>query len=289
MTALALRHDSDLSRYMTEIGQFPLLDRDEERALAIRFKEEGDVHAAHQLVTSNLRFVVRVAMEYKGYGLRMLDLIQEGNIGLMQAVKKFDPDRGYRLITYAVWWIRAQIQSFIMNSWSLVKLGAGRVKRKLFFKLRSTKSRAEQDAWGDVSTEEVAERLGVPQDEVSEMEVRMAARDFSLDAPVDGGTNTSFLGLQGEEANQEQLLHESEAKALLSEAIDKTKQSLNDKERYILENRMLSDEPPTMSEIGAELGVSRQRVQQIEARLLDKIRSALPNVAPHRRLAQVSP
>jgi RNA polymerase sigma-32 factor len=252
-----------------------MLSRDEEQELARRWRDEEDVSAAHQLVVSNLRFVVKIAHEYKGYGLRLLDIVQEGNIGLMKAVKKFDPDRGYRLISYAVWWIRAQIHEYIMRSWSLVKLGSGRLKRKLFFKLRSERSRAEQEAaGGETTNRELAERLDVPEELVDEMELRMAARDFSLDAPLaEEGTASHLDMVSDSEPSQEEQLSRHEDRKLLEGVIAETSERLNEKERYILENRLLSEEPQTLAEIGNHYGLSRERARQIESKVLAKLRA----------------
>lgn len=276
MTNLALSKASELDRYIGEVNQYPVLDREEEQRLARRYRDEGDVAAAHTLVVSNLRFVVKIAHGYKGYGLKLLDLIQEGNIGLMHAVKKFDPDRGYRLISYAVWWIRAQIQSYIMRSWSLVKMGSGRVRRKLFFKLRSERSELEREAAGDGSDTRaaLAERLGVDVGDVAEMELRLGARDFSLDAPLtDDEPGASHLDMV--EANiisAEEDVVQREEKDLLRKVISRGAEHLNEKEAYILEHRLLSEDPPTLAEIGEHFGVSRERIRQLENRVITKLR-----------------
>ncbi len=277
-TAIALRN-GELDRYLAETAKHPLLDRDEEQRLARLYRDEGDIAAAHQLVVSNLRFVVKVAHTYRGYGLKILDLVQEGNIGLMHAVKKFDPDRGYRLISYAVWWIRAEIQSYIMRSWSLVKVGSGRVRRKLFFKLRSERSAMEQEAAANggapASREALAERLGVSIDELSEMEVRMGARDFSLDAPLSDEVGTAHVDMLEDGApDQEAMVLATEERQILDAVIDKGSDQLNDKEAYILEHRLLSDEPPTLAVIGEHFGVSRERIRQLEQRVIKKLRAA---------------
>jgi RNA polymerase sigma-32 factor len=261
---------------MEEVSRIPLLGREEELELARRYQATHDLAAAHQLVVANLRFVVRTAHEYRGYGLQLLDLIQEGNIGLMKAVQKFDPERGYRLVTYAVWWIRAQIQEFILRSWSLVRISTGRVARKLFFKLRSERSEAEHAARGAVTTSEIATRLGVPESEVTDMEARMAARDFSLDAPLSDTSRATFQDTLGDEPDQESELTSREELAQLRTAVDRVRPELQESEALVLEERLLSDEPLTMAEAGKRLGVSRQRVHQIEGKLLDKIRRALP-------------
>jgi RNA polymerase sigma-32 factor len=278
-TALALHHDTEFQRYVAEVARVKLLSREEEIEFARRLRDEGDVSAAHALVVANLRFVVKIAYQYRGYGLRLLDLIQEGNIGLMKAVKKFDPDRGYRLISYAVWWIRAHIHEYIMRSWSLVKLGSGRVRRKLFFKLRSEKSRMQQlagDHQEDASDVELALRLGVSEAELSEMEMRMASRDFSLDAPLNADADVSHADvLPKEDADPEALLSSREEHKLLRGAVDETVPGLDDKERFILDNRLLADEPQTLAEIGDKFGLSRERARQIETKVIQKLRSAM--------------
>ncbi len=279
-TALTLHHDSEFQRYVTEAARFPLLSREEEQALARRLRDEDDVAAAHRLVVANLRFVVKIAYEYRGYGLRLLDIVQEGNIGLMHAVKKFDPDKGYRLISYAVWWIRAHIHEFLLRSWSLVKLGSGRVRRKLFFKLRSERSKLQQDAGADSSVDgsdvELARRLGVADAELSEMEMRMAARDFSLDAPVSNEAETSHMDVLADDVpNQEAQLGAHEEQKLLRGAIERTTAALDDKERAVLDRRLLAEEPATLAEIGDGFGVSRERMRQIEGRVIDKLRLAM--------------
>lgn len=286
-TALTLK-EGGLETYMAEIQRVPLLSRDEEVALARRYRDDGDISAAHQLVTSNLRFVVKIAHEYRRYGYKLLDIIQEGNIGLMTAVKKFDPDKGYRLISYAVWWIRSHIQSFVLRNWSLVKLGSGHSKRRLFRRLRSAKSKLEQELAGqtdDVNTQALlAERLNVSEADVSEMEMRMAARDFSLDAPVGEDGETAYVDmLESVDENQERRLEESQQRELLAEVLDETKSQLNERESYILQHRLLSDEPKTLAEVGQHFGVTRERARQIESKLVGKLRSAMPKavVAEH--------
>ena len=268
--------NTELDRYVREISEYPVLDREEEQALAIRFRDHGDVAAAHQLVVSNLRFVVKVAHQYRGYGLKLLDIIQEGNIGLMHAVKKFDPDKGYRLISYAVWWIRAQMQAFILKSWSLVKLGAGRVRRKLFFGLRSARSRLQAEGIEEPGAlrESLARSLGVSEEEISEMELRLAGRDFSLDVPVgeDGDTNHLDM-LESEHPEPEALVAARQERELLGEIIDEGSSLLNEKEAIILDRRLLNEEPPTLAELGSELGVSRERIRQLEQRVIRKLRS----------------
>jgi RNA polymerase sigma-32 factor len=272
-----------IDRYMAEIKQYPLLDREAELQLARRYARDGDVRAAHQLVVSNLRFVVKVAHEYRGYGLKLLDLIQEGNLGLMVAIKKFDPEKGYRLISYAVWWIRAGIQSFIMRSWSLVRLGATRMQRKLFFKLRSERARAQAEKGGvaePISSYELAQRLEVGEADILDMEMRLALRDFSLDAPLDdaAGSSTHIDRLEEAAPSAETLLVAEQQKQLVQGTLRDVTPNLNEKERYIVQHRLMADEPRTLQEIGTTFNVSRERVRQLETRVLSKLRTALAPV-----------
>jgi len=276
--ASSIAQDSTIDRYVAEINKYPLLTREEEVALAERYRKDGDLEAAHQLVVSNLRFVVKIAHEYRGYSLKLLDLIQEGNIGLMMAVKKFDASKGYRLISYAVWWIRAYIQNFIMRSWSLVKLGTTQAQRKLFFKLRSERERADREAGeGETATTKaLAGRLEVAETDVVDMEARLAARDFSLDVELqDGARQTHMDLLSAENASQEERVAEMEERQLLRGKVYEAMEHLNEKERYIVENRLMAEEPKTLQEIGQHFQISRERARQIEGNVIRKIRSAL--------------
>lgn len=275
-----LKSERTIDRYVTEINAYPLLSREQEFALAQQFVQQEDWDAAHEMVVSNLRFVVKVAHEYRGYNLKLLDLIQEGNIGLMMAVKKFEPDRGYRLISYAVWWIRAYIQNFIMRSWSLVKLGTTQAQRKLFFKLRSEKDRIEREAQDGVTSvaEALAARLGVSEQDVSEMDVRLGARDFSLDLELQEGARQTHLDLLPNVetlADQEAQSADRQVKTLLHGMVDTQMRLFNDKERYIMSNRLMTDEPATLQEIGKRFRISRERARQIEGNVLRKMRVAL--------------
>ena len=260
--------------YMAQVNRFALLDAEEESRLARRYQQEGDLEAAHQLVCANLRFVVKIAMEYRGYGLRLLDLVQEGNIGLMQAVRKFDPERGLRLITYAVWWIRAFIQNFIMKSWSLVKIGTTQAQKKLFFKLNQAKS-AIRSMIGHDGLEEAALMLDVKESEAREMEQRLRG-ECSLDAEIADSDGLTLLeSLPDERQNQEELLADYQEAALLQREIASALGSLNDKERYVILERVTAEEPKTLQEITDHFAISRERVRQIEEGALKKIRTAL--------------
>ena len=276
--ATSITQDSTIDRYVSEINRYPLLTREQEVALAERYRLDGDLEAAHQLVVSNLRFVVKIAHEYRGYSLKLLDLIQEGNIGLMMAVRKFDASKGYRLISYAVWWIRAYIQNFIMRSWSLVKLGTTQAQRKLFFKLRAERERANREAGEGVtaSVETLARRLEVAEQDIVDMEARLSARDFSLDVELrDGSRQTPKDLLSSESASQEDRAAEIEERRLLRGKVGETMEHLNGRERYIVENRLLADEPKTLQEIGRHFQFSRERARQIEGNVIRKIRSTL--------------
>lgn len=277
-TTTSLPVTQTIDRYVSEINRYKLLTRESEMALAVRYRDDGDLEAAHNLVVANLRFVVKIAHEYRGYGFKLLDLIQEGNIGLMMAVKKFDPAKGYRLISYAVWWIRAYIQNFIIRSWSLVKLGTTQAQRKLFFKLRSERERADRAAGpGEAATtEDLAKRLEVGQSDVLDMEMRLAARDFSLDVELDEGARQTHLDLlKADNESQEDRLADYEEKALVRGKVAQAMENLNEKERYIVENRLMTDEPKTLHEIGEHFHISRERARQIEGNVLRKIKTAL--------------
>ena len=268
-----------VDRYMAEINKHLLLTREQETALAERYRRDGDLQAAHQLVVANLRFVVKICHEYRGYGLTLLDLIQEGNIGLMRAVAKFDPSKGFRLISYAVWWIRAFVQNFILRSWSMVKLGTTQAQRKLFFKLRIARERADRAA-GDgaaAGVDLLAKQFGVAESDVATMESRLAARDFSLDTPVqDRAHGTQIDLLRAAEVSQEERVSEAEEHRLMRASVARAMSDLTDRERYIVENRLMAkDEPKTLRAIGLRFQISRERVRQIEGKLMGKIRKAL--------------
>jgi RNA polymerase sigma-32 factor len=276
--ATPMKLDTAMDRYVAEINRYPILTRQQEVELAKKFNREENLDAAHQLVVSNLRFVVKIAHEYRGYGLKLLDLVQEGNIGLMMAVKKFDPDKGYRLISYAVWWIRAYIQNFVMRSWSLVKLGTTQAQRKLFFKLRSERERAEREAADGTgaSSRHLAQRLSVDESEIIDMEMRLSSRDFSLDAELqDGAKQTHVDLLPAHNVDQEEAYSAYEQRSILRDKVDEAMQTLNAKERYIVENRLMAEDPKTLQEIGQHFSISRERARQIEGNVIRKIRTAL--------------
>ena len=275
-----VKTDDGVDRYVREINTYPLLTRPAEFSLAVRFREAGEVEAAHQLTVSNLRFVVKVAHEYRGYGLKLLDLIQEGNIGLMIAVQKFEPKKGYRLISYAVWWIRAYIQNFIMRSWSLVKVGTTQAQRKLFFKLRSERERADRAAGpgGVASTESLAARLAVQEHDITDMEMRLGVRDFSLDVEMQDGSRQNHLDLLANPdwlPSQEETYAHDEEQQLLRRRVREAVDVLNEKERYIVVNRLMAEDPQTLQEIGKHFAISRERARQIEGNVIRKIKAML--------------
>lgn len=280
MTATLPVLSDNLSLYLAEIRRFPVLTAEEEHRLAIKFYEEKDLEAAHTLITSNLRFVVKIANEYRAYGMKMLDLIQEGNVGLMMAVRKFNPHKGFRLISYAVWWIRAYIQNYIISAWSLLKIGTTQAQRKLFFKLNQAKN-AIRNMLGEDDTPAASLALDVKESEFEEMEQRLKG-DYSLDSElVEGGGFTMMEGLADERLNQEEVLAENQEAALVQREISQALTRLNEKERYVIEHRVTADEPMTLQEIADQFSISRERVRQIEEGALKKMRSILtPALAP---------
>ena len=268
---------STLDIYISEINRFPVLSVDEEFRLAVRFEKYNDVEAAEKLVISNLRFVVKIAHEYRNYGIKLADLIQEGNIGLMHAVKKFDPYKGYRLISYAVWWIRAYIQNFIIKSWSLVKIGTTQAQRKLFFKLSQAKKKLETIAQKNPEFGEIAESLGVKEREIEEMDLRMSHRDLSLDAYINDESETThidYLTYKGED--QEMALIKKEEMDLVKRNIAGALSNLNERESYIVKHRIMTENPITLQEIGNKYNITRERARQIEKQALKKLRIAIP-------------
>ncbi|MGB7292246.1 MAG: RNA polymerase sigma factor RpoH [Thermodesulfobacteriota bacterium] len=271
-------HTTSLERYLAELSNYPILSREEEYELAMRYKKDGDVEAARKLITSNLKFVVRIANTYKNYGLNTMDLIQEGNIGLMHAVKGFDPTKGYRLISYAVWWIRAYVQNFIIKSWSLVKIGTNQAQRKLFYKLRSTKQKMDytEDILSSDEYKNLAEELGVSDEAVVEMDQRIGTKDLSLDAELAANNESTHLDfLVDDLTNQEELISKNEEEENLKSGLDIAMDSLKDRERFIIKSRILSENPLTLEELGSELNISRERVRQIESSALQKIKNVL--------------
>ena len=281
--------EGNLSRYLQDIRKFPMLENDEEFMLAKRWREHDDVDAAHKLVTSHLRLVAKIAMGYRGYGLPLSELISEGNVGMMQAVKRFDPDRGFRLATYAMWWIRAAIQEYILHSWSLVKMGTTAAQKKLFFNLRKLKGQLKAIEEGDLSPENVAkiaDTLNVPEEDVVQMNRRLAAPDHSLNAPlrIDGDGEWQDW-LVDETEDQETTLADSEELAKRRTLLTAALETLNERERHILQERRLKENPTTLEELSQEYGISRERVRQIEVRAFEKLRKSIRNAAIEERLA----
>lgn len=276
MSTLNLPVTTDtFEHYMTQVSRFDLLSAAEEHDLAVRQQRDGDMEAAHTLICANLRFVVKVANEYRGYGLRLLDLVQEGNIGLMLAVKKFDPARGTRLITYAVWWIRAYIQNYIMRSWSLVKIGTTQMQKKLFFKLAQTRN-ALRNLTGSEQIEDIARELEVNENVVAEMCQRMGSRDASLDVELTESEGYTMLNtLADKKDNQEDLLLAHEEQQLNKKRTSIALGILKPRERRIIEQRILTDAPKTLQNLADEFGVSRERIRQIEQNALNKLRTVM--------------
>ena len=278
MTAITLPivpSENGVARYLREIWRFPVLTAEEEYMLAQRWREHGDVDAAHKLVTSHLRLVAKIAMKYRGYGLPVADLLSEGNIGLMKAVKKFEPERGFRLATYAIWWIKAAMTEYVLRSWSLVRMGTMAAQKKMFFNLRRLKSRLEILDNGDISVDDaraLAKRLNVSEDEIVDMNRRISSRDASLNTPlgeeegmefqdtlVDDSPSPEAIAIRGDEA--------SRRRRLLVDAL----KTLNERERHIFVERRLKEDPVTLEELGQHYGISRERVRQLEARAFEKI------------------
>jgi RNA polymerase sigma-32 factor len=274
--------EAGLQRYLQEIRQFPMLQPDEEYMLAKRWKEHADAKAAQKLITSHLRLVAKIAMGYRGYGLPIGEVISEGNVGLMQAVKKFEPDKGFRLATYAMWWIKASIQEFVLRSWSLVKMGTTANQKKLFFNLRKVKSQIEALEEGDLRPDQVqliAKKLGVTEEDVISMNRRLGG-DTSLNAHLRDDSEGEWQDfLVDESENQEEMLVQSEEhsmrKGLLQDAMGK----LTDRERRVFEARRLQDDPATLEDLSQEFGVSRERIRQIEVRAFDKVQKAVKNAS----------
>ncbi|MBN2224590.1 MAG: RNA polymerase sigma factor RpoH [Deltaproteobacteria bacterium] len=263
---------SALTLYIHKINRFPLLTKEEEYDLGVRWRENSDIEAAHKLVVSNLRFVVKVAYEYSDYGLKIMDLIQEGNIGLMQAVKKFDPQKGFRLISYAVWWIRAYIQNFIIKSWSLVKIGTTQAQKKLFYKMGQVKKKLGIDAPTDEDIGAIADTLHVKYREVRDMNGRLSGRDLSLNTAVKEGEDATYIDFVSEDPSQEAALIDEQETARLKTDIKKALNLLNEKETYIIQHRIMATKPKTLADIADTFGISRERIRQIEEGALKKLR-----------------
>jgi RNA polymerase sigma-32 factor len=282
VAAPALTPEGSLSRYLAEIRRFPMLEKDEEYMLAKRFAEHQDPDAAQRLVTSHLRLVAKIAMGYRGYGLPIGEVISEGNVGLMQAVKRFDPDKGFRLATYAMWWIKAAIQEYILRSWSLVKIGTTAAQKKLFFNLRKIKGQIDAIEDGDLRPDQVkliADKLGVEQDDVIQMNRRMSGGEASLNAPLGNGEDSGGEWqdwLADENAvNAEQKLASEGEFGLRMSLLERAMETLNERERQIITERRLKDEPATLEDLSKKYGVSRERVRQIEARAFEKLQQAM--------------
>jgi RNA polymerase sigma-32 factor len=288
-TMTSMASDASLTRYMQEIRQFPMLAQEEEERLARAWRDQGDHEAAHRLVKSHLRLVAKIAMGYRGYGLPVSELISEGNVGMMQAVKRFDPDRGFRLSTYAMWWIRAAIQEYILHSWSLVKMGTTAAQKKLFFNLRRLKGQMQAIDDGDLQPEQVARiahLLDVPEQDVVSMNRRLSSPDNSLNAPIKlDGEGEWQDWLVDDSESQEETLGEREEltgrKALLTTAM----KTLTERERHIITERRLKDNPTTLEDLSQEYNISRERVRQIEVRAFEKLQKAMKTQVAEQRQA----
>jgi RNA polymerase sigma-32 factor len=281
-TSTGLTPEGSLSRYLAEIRKFPMLEKDEEYMLAKRFAEHEDAEAAHKLITSHLRLVAKIAMGYRGYGLPIGEVISEGNVGLMQAVKRFDADKGFRLATYAMWWIRASIQEYILRSWSLVKIGTTAAQKKLFFNLRKLKGQIDAVDDGDLNAEQVehiAKKLGVTHEDVISMNRRMAGGEASLNAPMgkdmEGGGEWQDWLVDENAVNPETKLANEDEYDMRMGLLEQALSTLNEREQHILTERRLKDNPATLEELSQEYGVSRERVRQIEVRAFEKLQKAM--------------
>ena len=288
-----LSGDVTLSNYLNEIKKFPMLSAEKEYTLATRLNVHGDTEAAHQLVTSHLRLVAKLAMGYKGYGLPITDIISEGNVGLMQAVQKFDPEKGFRLATYALWWVKAAMQEYILRSWSLVKIGTTAVQKKLFFNLRKAKNQIQAYEDGDLNPEnleKISKQLNVPEKEVVNMNRRMAGSDPSLNAKVasDDGSLTEWQDWLVEESpNQEEEFAEQEEDGIRKELISESLKVLNERELDIIQTRRLEETPTTLEELSEKYDISRERVRQIEVRALEKIKEEIENLMKEKNIVDI--
>ena len=288
-TLSVMSPDGGLSRYLSEIRKFPMLAKDDEFMLAKRWQEHEDSDAAHKLVTSHLRLVAKIAMGYRGYGLPIGEVISEGNVGLMQAVKKFDPDRGFRLATYAMWWIRASIQEYILRSWSLVKMGTTAAQKKLFFNLRKAKSQISAFEDGDMHPDQVhqiATKLGVLDEEVISMNRRLSGPHASLNAPLRSDSESEWQDWLADDnaPSQETVIADKEERGLRMGLLEEAMAELTDRERHILTERRLKDDPTTLEELAGQYGVSRERVRQIEVRAFEKLQKTMQAAAEDRNL-----
>jgi len=261
-----------LKIYLSQIGNYPILSRKDETELAVRYRDRNDAKAGQMLITSNLRFVIKVALGYRNYGVRLMDLIQEGNIGLMKAVERYDPDKGYRLISYAIWWIRAYIQNYIIRSWSLVKMGTTQAQRKLFYRISDLPEALDADDRQE-NVAKLALKINVTENEVIDMAARLKAHDLSLDDSIGDSSRDSFADtLKDNAPDQEEILSELEELEDLKEWADQALESLNPREKYIVEKRILSEEPVTLKELGKHFGITRERARQIERSALEKLK-----------------
>jgi RNA polymerase sigma-32 factor len=284
----SLSADGNLSRYLQEIRKFPMLEPEQEFMLAKRWQEHQDSDAAQSLVTSHLRLVAKIAMGYRGYGLPLSELVSEGNVGMMQAVKRFDPDRGFRLATYAMWWIRAAIQEYILHSWSLVKMGTTAAQKKLFFNLRKLKGQLQAIEDGDLPPEivtTIATKLEVPESDVVNMNRRLASPDHSLNAPLRADGEGEWQDwLVDQDESQEAKLGDRQELGLRRDLLKNAMKTLNDRERHILTERRLRDEPVTLEDLSRKYNISRERVRQIEVRAFEKLQKAIKSAAMGQRL-----
>ncbi len=283
--SISLSPEQGLSRYLSEIRRFPMLEKDEEFMLGKRWREHEDAGAAEKLVTSHLRLVAKIAMGYRGYGLPIAEVISEGNVGLMQAVKKFDPEKGFRLATYAMWWIRASIQEYVLRSWSLVKMGTTAAQKKLFFNLRRMKSQMQAIDENDLKPDQaqvIATKLGVTTDEVMSMNGRMSGPDASLNAPLRGtegdGQWQDWLADDTAESQEDELAESDEFDTRM-QLLQAAMGELNEREQHILQKRRLSEEPETLEQLAEHFGVSRERIRQIEVRAFEKLQKAMKDMA----------
>lgn len=286
--AVALSPEQGMSRYLSEIRKFPMLEKDEEFMLARRWLEHEDSEAAEKMVTSHLRLVAKIAMGYRGYGLPMAEVISEGNVGLMQSVKKFDPEKGFRLATYAMWWIRASIQEYILRSWSLVKLGTTAAQKKLFFNLRRMKGEIKALDSGQLRPEQVthiATKLNVPEKDVISMNGRMSGSDASLNAPMGAEGDMEWMDwLEDNEPNQAEVYADTQEHDARMELLGEAMKDLSEREQHIITERRLTDEPKTLEELSVVYNVSRERIRQIEVRAFEKVQKAMQKMAKEQGL-----